>query len=52
MADTLSFTAKGMFIYYRRGGDGSKSGGSTKNIEGREGGVRKKLDLMRGGLRK
>ena len=37
-----------MFIYYRRGGDGSKSGGSTKNIEGREGGVRKNLDLMRG----
>ncbi len=30
------------------GGDGSKSGGSTKIIEGREGGVRKNLDLMRG----
>ena len=38
---------KGMFIYYRRG-DRSKSGGSTKNIEGRKGGVRKNLDLMRG----
>ena len=31
-----------------KGGDGSKNGGSTKNIEGREGGVRKNLDLMRG----
>ena len=30
------------------GGGGSKCGGSTKNIEGKEGGVRKNLDLMRG----
>ncbi len=30
------------------GGDGSKSGGSTHIMEGREGGVRKILDLMRG----
>ena len=30
---------KGPFIYYRRRGGGSKIGGSTKNIEGKEGGL-------------
>ena len=38
----------GTFIYYRRE-DESKSGGSTKINEGREGVYEKNLDLMRGG---
>ncbi len=45
---TWHATTLGTFHLLSEGGDGSKIGGSTKNIEGTEGGLRKILHVERG----